>query len=131
MLYGLGRTYCCFGWMSSAQVPISNVRICGGCLESFAALNYYTNENITIPLDETLSPADNATKYFNRYNKLKRTFEADSKLIKETKEEIEHLESIATSLDIATAEEDLTQLKMELIESGYKHKSGNTNGKKN
>lgn len=98
--------------------------------KSFEALNYYTNETITIPLDDTLSPADNATKYFNRYNKLKRTFEADSKLIEETKEEIDHLESIATALDIATAEEDLTQLKMELIEAGYIHKSGNAGGKK-
>ena len=98
--------------------------------KSFEALNYYTNENITIPLDETLTPADNATKYFNRYNKLKRTFEADSKLIEETKGDIAHLESIATSLDIATAEEDLIQLKLELIEAGYIHKSGAANGKK-
>lgn len=98
--------------------------------KSFEALNYYTNETITIPLDEPLSPADNATKYFNRYNKLKRTFEADSKLIEETKTEITHLESIATALDIATVEEDLTQLKLELIEAGYIHKSGNTNGRK-
>lgn len=98
--------------------------------KSFEALNYYTNENITIPLDETLTPADNATKYFNRYNKLKRTFEADSKLIEETKGDIAHLESIATSLDIATAEEDLIQLKLELIEAGYIHKSGAVNGKK-
>ncbi|MDD3240157.1 MAG: NFACT RNA binding domain-containing protein, partial [Lachnospira sp.] len=98
--------------------------------KSFEALNYYTNENITIPLDETLTPADNTTKYFNRYNKLKRTFEADSKLIEETKGDIAHLESIATSLDIATAEEDLIQLKLELIEAGYIHKSGAVNGKK-
>lgn len=98
--------------------------------KSFEALNYYTNENITIPLDETLTPADNATKYFNRYNKLKRTFEADSKLIEETKGDIAHLESIATSLDIATAEEYLIQLKLELIEAGYIHKSGAANGKK-
>lgn len=98
--------------------------------KSFEALNYYTNETITIPLDETLSPADNAAKYFNRYNKLKRTYEADSKLIEETKTEITHLESIATALDIATVEEDLTQLKLELIEAGYIHKSVNTNGKK-
>lgn len=97
--------------------------------KSFEAMNYYTNELMTIPLDETLSPGENAVKYFNKYNKLKRTFEADSKLIEETKEEIQHLESISTALDIATAEEDLAQLKLELIEAGYIHKSG-INGKK-
>lgn len=97
--------------------------------KSFTALNYYTNEEISIPLDTTLTPSENAVKYFNRYNKLKRTFEADSKLIEETKSEIEHLESIATALDIATGEEDLVELKEELIEAGYIHKKVK-NGKK-
>ena len=90
--------------------------------KSFKALNYYTNEEITIPLDPTLTPSENSVKYFNRYNKLKRTFEAESKLVLETSEEIEYLESIATALNIAVAEEDLTELKEELIQSGYIHK---------
>jgi predicted ribosome quality control (RQC) complex YloA/Tae2 family protein len=90
--------------------------------KSFEALNYYTNEQITIPLDNTLTPSENAVRYFERYNKLKRTFEADSKLIEETKSDIDHLESIATALNIATAEEDLVELKEELIQSGYIHK---------
>lgn len=83
------------------------------------ALNYYTNKDIKIPLDETLSPTDNAKKYFDKYNKLKRTFEALTKQIEDTKEEQEHLESISASLDIALLEEDLIQLKEELMEYGY------------
>jgi predicted ribosome quality control (RQC) complex YloA/Tae2 family protein len=97
--------------------------------KSFEALNYYTNEQITIPLDNTLTPSENAVRYFERYNKLKRTFEADSKLIEETKSDIDHLESIATALNIATAEEDLVELKEELIQSGYIHKKAKS-GKK-
>lgn len=97
--------------------------------KSFTALNYYTNEEISIPLDTTLTPSENAVKYFNRYNKLKRTFEADSKLIEETKSEIEHLESIATALDIAAGEEDLVELKEELIEAGYIHRKMKSNKK--
>ena len=96
---------------------------------SFKALNYYTNEEIEIPLDPTLTPSENSVKYFNRYNKLKRTFEADSKLIEETSADIKHLESVATALDIATAEEDLVELKEELIEAGYIHRKAK-NGKK-
>lgn len=90
--------------------------------KSFKALNYYTNEEITIPLDPNLTPSENAVKYFNRYNKLKRTFEADSKLIEETRSEIEHLESVSTALDIAAFEDDLVELKEELIEAGYIHR---------
>ena len=40
-------------------------------------------------------------------------------LTAETRTEIEHLESIATSLDIALTEDDLVQIKEELIEYGY------------
>ena len=92
--------------------------------KSMQALNYYTNENITIPLDETLTPSENAKKYFDKYGKLKRTYEALSELTVEVKEEIEHLESISTALDIALQEEDLVQIKEELIESGYIRRKG-------
>lgn len=96
--------------------------------KSFEALNYYTNEMITIPLQEDLTAHENSVKYFERYNKLKRTYEALSKLTLETKEEIDHLESISNSLDIAVSYDDLVQLKEEMIEYGYIHRKG-ANGK--
>ncbi len=93
--------------------------------KSMEALNYYTNEMITIPLDETLTPLENAQKYFDKYAKMKRTYEALLELTKEVKSEIEHLESVSTALDIAVAEEDLVQIREELAESGYiRKKSG-------
>ena len=87
--------------------------------KSLDALNYYTNEMITIPLDPTMTPMENAQRYFEKYNKQKRTFEALSHLIDETKYEIDYLESVRTALDIALTEDDLSQIKEELIESGY------------
>lgn len=87
--------------------------------KSLTCLNYYTNEEITIPLEETLSPQENSKKYFAKYNKLKRTYEALTDLIVETKSELEHLESISNALDIALQESDLVQLKQELMEYGY------------
>lgn len=94
--------------------------------KSFQALNYYTNEEITIPLDGTLTPQENAKKYFDRYGKLKRTAQALEEQIKDTREEISHLESISTALDIAQQENDLSQIKDELTEYGYikKHYTG-------
>ncbi len=83
------------------------------------ALNYYTNEMVTIPLDPTLDAKENAQKYFDKYGKLKRTYEALTDLIQETKAEIDHLESIAAALDIAQTEDDLVQIKEELMEYGY------------
>lgn len=84
------------------------------------AENYYDNNKlISIPLDKDLTPLENAKKYFDRYGKLKRTYEALSELILETKAEIEHLESIQNSLDIAISAEDLVQIKEELVEFGF------------
>lgn len=87
--------------------------------KSMEAFNYYTNETIQIPLKDTLSAKENAQKYFDRYNKLKRTFEALNELTRETHQEILYLESIGNALDIARQEEDLTQLKEELAQTGY------------
>lgn len=98
--------------------------------KSMEALNYYTNETITIPLDPTLSTGENAKKYFDKYQKLKRTYEALTTLTQETKAEIDHLQSVNTSLDIALREEDLVQIKEELIESGYIRRKGGTKKEK-
>lgn len=82
-------------------------------------LNYYTNEDVKIPLDTQLNAQENAQKYFAKYNKLKRTFEALTDLTRETYQEIEHLESISAALDISVKEEDLVPIKEELMEYGF------------
>ena len=82
-------------------------------------LNYYTNEEIMIPLDSTKTPQENSQKYFDKYNKQKRTYEALVSLIEETRNEIVYLESVSTALDIAMNEDDLNQIKEELIAAGY------------
>ena len=98
--------------------------------KSLTALNYYTNEEVTIPLDSTLTATENAKRYFEKYNKMKRTFEALSQLTEEVKSEIEHLESISTALDIALHEEDLAEIKEELTESGYIRRKGGSKKEK-
>jgi len=83
------------------------------------ALNYYTNKMVTIPLDEHKTPQENSQRYFDKYNKQKRTAEALTSLINETHDEITYLDSVSNALDIARSEADLAQIKEELIESGY------------
>ncbi len=92
---------------------------------SMEAVNYYTGENMVVPLDPMLTPSENAKKYFEKYGKLKRTYEALSELTKQVSMEIAHLESISASLDIALKEEDLIQIREELVESGYLRRKGN------
>ena len=99
--------------------------------KNMTCLNYYTNKEMTVPLDPQLTPQENAKKYFERYGKLKRTFEALSTLTEETHDEMEHLDSISTALDLAQTEGDLAQIKEELIQAGYvKRHTGGRNMKK-
>lgn len=96
--------------------------------KSTKVINYYTNEEITIPLDETLTPLENATKYFNKYNKLKRTYEASLMLVKESKESLDHLLSLQNSLEMAESEADLMEIKEEMVLTGLvKAKTGKKN----
>lgn len=95
--------------------------LCGGMKEAVLN-NYYTGEDITVPLDPDISPIENAKKYFDKYSKLKRTYEALTKFIVETKEELDHLGSIKVALDMARYEEDLFAIREELIDFGYMKK---------
>lgn len=81
--------------------------------------NYYTGKEIVIPLDPDISAMDMGKKYFEKYNKLKRTYEALSEQTVSSGEELMYLQSVANSLEIANSENDLQQVKAELIESGY------------
>ncbi|MDN8760333.1 NFACT family protein, partial [Staphylococcus aureus] len=39
--------------------------------DAVTVLNYYTNEDITIPLNPTKSPSVNAQYYYKQYNRMK------------------------------------------------------------
>lgn len=91
---------------------------------SLTVINYYDGKELTIPLDQDLTAMENAAKYFDRYGKLKRTYEALTVLTKETEDELHYLESVMMALDLARDEEDLLQIREELIKSGYIKKKG-------
>lgn len=99
--------------------------------KSITVLNYYDNQEVTIPLDENLSPVENANKYFNKYNKLKRTYEASLSLVQESKATLDHLLSLQNSMEIATSEADLAEIKEEMVLAGLvKAKPGKKTGVK-
>lgn len=99
--------------------------------KSFKALNYYTNEEIIIPLDSQIPVMDNAKRYFAKYDKQKRTCEALTKLTVETREELEHLQSVQAFLDMAVDEAALAEVKEELTMCGYiRGHYGSKNNKK-
>ena len=81
--------------------------------------NFYDGSTVTVPLDPDISPIENAKRYFERYSKLKRTYEAVSEQISQTEEEMAHLDSINVALGIASCDDDLDIIKQELVDCGY------------
>lgn len=80
--------------------------------------NYYTNEKITIALDKSLTPNQNAQRYFKKYQKLKEAVKHLTGLIEETKHTIAYLESVETSLSHASIS-DIADIREELVETGF------------
>ncbi len=94
--------------------------------KSITVINYYDNNELTIPLDPDLSASENAKKYFDKYAKLKRTAEALDTYITQSEQELELLKTIETALNIAETESDLADIRRELVDYGFikKHNTG-------
>ena len=118
------------------------LKLCGELITAYAyqiesgakeyeALNYYDNTTLKISLDPELTPMENAGRYFEKYQKQKRTYEALSELVNTTRAELEHLESVWLSLDIARREEDLKEIRAELKDTGYIRKKSGEKKEKN
>lgn len=97
--------------------------------------NYYDNNAIlTIPLDNTISIANNAKKYFKKYNKLKNALEIVTIQKKETEEELQYIESIIYELEYAKDIQEVNEIYNEISENpifkDYIQLNNKTNHKK-
>lgn len=89
--------------------------------EKFLSCENYLDDGkpIRIPLDSNLNASENAVKYFDRYQKLKRQEKAAKEQLKVCQDTIYHLESISESLKLALTDADLDNIRKEMAESGY------------
>ncbi|MDK2894842.1 MAG: hypothetical protein PWQ98_968 [Moorella sp. (in: firmicutes)] len=88
---------------------------------TLTAPNFYdpAGEMVTIELDPSLTPAENAQMYFHRYNKAKNAARLAKEQLEQTRAEIAYLESIAQALSMAVNFDDLAEIRRELRQAGY------------
>ena len=87
---------------------------------SVTVKNYYDSMNeITIELDNTISPNANAQKYFKHYNKLKTASHLLCSQMDQTQKDIDYLSEQLTNLENCENEQDIEQIRAELILAGY------------
>ena len=83
--------------------------------------NYYSDncENVVIELDSRLSPAQNAQRYYKKYNKCKNAKKYLTEQIEMANTELEYLSTVTQALSNAENENDLVEIRRELSSSGY------------
>lgn len=83
--------------------------------------NYYEEGSpmVKIALDPTLSPSQNAQRYYKKYNKAKTAEVEAAKQIESAKAELEYLESELAAVETADSDDDLNLIRSELIREGY------------
>jgi predicted ribosome quality control (RQC) complex YloA/Tae2 family protein len=88
---------------------------------SITVQNYYDPKcaEIKIPLNNALSPAANAAKYFKEYKKACTASQTLGKLIEDCVTETEYLQSVLFSLESAETTAELGQIREELCSNGY------------
>lgn len=83
------------------------------------AENYYEGGTVKIALSPTLTPSQNAQRYYKKYNKAKTAEVEAQKQIENASYDLEYLESTLTAVQNADTEADLNAVRAELIAEGY------------
>lgn len=82
--------------------------------------NYYDeNKTVRIPADVTLSPAQNAQKYYKEYRKKQVAETKLTDFIAQARQEAEYLDSVIDSLSRAETDSEISAIRTELAETGF------------
>lgn len=109
-----------------------HLKICGDLIsanlyqlqkgDTMAALaNYYEADQplVSVKLDPLLTPSQNAQKYYKAYRKAKTAEEKLQEQIAMAEEELQYIDTVQDTLSRAASEQDLSEIRQELLEQGY------------
>ncbi len=74
---------------------------------------------ITIPLDNRLTPSQNAQRYFKKYQKARSAREIAAEQKQKTLQELDELEGMLLDVDKCVGESELEEIRAELVRTGY------------
>jgi len=92
-------------------------------------LNYYTNEDVVIPLDTKLTPSLNSKSYYTKYNKLKRTKEFVINKLEEDRILLDYILSIEDEIENLPYDSPYNSIEEELMMIGGNKKQQKKKGK--
>lgn len=110
-----GEKYRLYGELLSANLYRVDNYVNEVILENF----YDNNAAVTVPLRKELTAADNAGRYFKRYNKAKTARNTIKEHLANNEDELAYLESLYYQIESVQNDDDLAETRSELIHSGY------------
>lgn len=112
---------------------IANIYRIDNGLKSVELENYYDPEYkiVKISLDPSLSPSENAQRYYKKYNKAKTALIEAKKQMESGRNDLKYIESTLAMVENAEDVETINGIRAELAEQGYiKHGKANNSRKK-
>lgn len=94
-------------------------------------VDYYSEAcaTVKIKLDPTLTPAQNAQKYYREYRKAQAAEQHLTELIRQGREELDYIDSVLDALSRAKTERELAEIRQELTEQGVIKRGKTASGK--
>lgn len=87
--------------------------------------DYYTGQTRTIELDARLSPAQNAERFYKKYEKAKNTVATTTALYEKNEERADYLQSLSASIDYASTNADFDEIEREMAAEKLIHAAKN------
>lgn len=118
-------------YREKAELLTANIyRITEG-QKSVEVENYFDENSgtVKIELDPSLSPSQNAQKYYKKYNKAKTAQIEARKQLEASEAELEYIKSTLAMVETADRIEDISAIRRELAEEGYIKHSANAQKK--
>lgn len=103
------------------ELLTANLHLLKRGMKEAEVINYYDTDGLTvkIPLDERLSPSENAQRYYKRYNKASAAYAMADDQIQIIRKELNYLEGQLDNLHKCTETDELQEIREELIAQKY------------
>ncbi len=108
-------------WKRQGDIIMANLHRMQKGMTVLRAQDFYDPEGkeCTIEIDPLLTPQQNAARYYKKYGKLKTADEALRREIEKGEQEQAYLQSVLSALELAEGEQDLREIRRELVLGGY------------
>lgn len=113
-----GKDYRLFGDLLTANL----YRLSKGMSEVTLENYYEEYQPVNIPLDQRLTPAANAQKYYKKYAKSKSAESHLTEQLAASAQELDYLASVYEEFQRAESDKELDEIRYELSQSGYYRK---------